>query len=212
MNVFLWNTRARNGHVEATLNHPFPAQVAELRDAYERTGGVSDYFLDFKNAVDLSGYAVQLALVPAWVNVNVACLKLAPAVTYDTHDVMATGRVTEAREGTGPMLAFFDDLDEVERLFGIYDSVCTLGIIALSAQLLKNVQFHPTFGMISRTIVSVGGILWFWLCMLVMMLALYTFIGTLLLGQHVPDFADIPTTAVTLLAAMSDLYDRAGKG
>ena len=28
MNVFLWNARARNGHVEATLNHPFPAQVA----------------------------------------------------------------------------------------------------------------------------------------------------------------------------------------
>ena len=27
MNVFFWNARARNGHVEATLNHPFPAQV-----------------------------------------------------------------------------------------------------------------------------------------------------------------------------------------
>ena len=34
MNVFLRNARARNGHVEATLNHPFPAQVAfaALRD------------------------------------------------------------------------------------------------------------------------------------------------------------------------------------
>ena len=30
MNVFLWNARARNGHVEATLNHPFPAQVENL--------------------------------------------------------------------------------------------------------------------------------------------------------------------------------------
>ena len=28
MNVYLWNARARNGHVEATLNHPFPAQAA----------------------------------------------------------------------------------------------------------------------------------------------------------------------------------------
>ena len=28
MNVFHWNARARNTHVEATLNHPFPAQVA----------------------------------------------------------------------------------------------------------------------------------------------------------------------------------------
>ena len=30
MNVFLWNARARNGHVEATLNHPFPAQALDL--------------------------------------------------------------------------------------------------------------------------------------------------------------------------------------
>ena len=28
MNVFLWKARARNGHVEATWNHPCPAQVA----------------------------------------------------------------------------------------------------------------------------------------------------------------------------------------
>ena len=28
MNVFLWNARARNGHLEATLNHPFPAQAS----------------------------------------------------------------------------------------------------------------------------------------------------------------------------------------
>ena len=27
VNVFLWNARARNTHVEATLNHPFPAQT-----------------------------------------------------------------------------------------------------------------------------------------------------------------------------------------
>ena len=30
MNVFLWNARARNGHVEATLNLPFPAQAPFL--------------------------------------------------------------------------------------------------------------------------------------------------------------------------------------
>ena len=37
MNVFLRNARARNGHVEATLNHPFPAQV-DLGDALVRVG------------------------------------------------------------------------------------------------------------------------------------------------------------------------------
>ena len=32
MNVFLWNARARNTHVEATLNHPFPAQAKKRWD------------------------------------------------------------------------------------------------------------------------------------------------------------------------------------
>ena len=36
MNVFLWNARARNGHVEATLNHPFPAQARGICDARRR--------------------------------------------------------------------------------------------------------------------------------------------------------------------------------
>ena len=51
MNVFLWNERARNGHVEATLNHPFPAQVAEYEatregDVYELTDSDDDGLAD----------------------------------------------------------------------------------------------------------------------------------------------------------------------
>ena len=34
MNVFLWNARVRNAHVEATLNHPFPAQVPNALEAW----------------------------------------------------------------------------------------------------------------------------------------------------------------------------------
>ena len=34
MNVFLWNARARNGHVEATLHHPCPAQVPNALEAW----------------------------------------------------------------------------------------------------------------------------------------------------------------------------------
>ena len=39
MNVFLRKARARNGHVEATLNHPFPAQVLDARDRLLKPGG-----------------------------------------------------------------------------------------------------------------------------------------------------------------------------
>ena len=34
MDVFLWNARARNTDVEATLNHPFPAQASGVHVAH----------------------------------------------------------------------------------------------------------------------------------------------------------------------------------
>ncbi|KAH8066863.1 hypothetical protein JL721_8055 [Aureococcus anophagefferens] len=182
-------------------------ELVEVRAAYAATGSVRAYAADASNAIDLGGYVVQILMIPAWVRANIVCFNLDIELKYDTHDADAVGRISRSLAATADLLDFFTDLDRVELLFGDYDSVCTLAIIALSIQLLKNVQFHPTFGMISRTIRAVAGILWFWLCMLVLMLLLYTFIGTLLLGQTLPGFADIPSTGVTLLAAMSGLYE-----
>ena len=182
-------------------------ELVEVRAAYASSGSVRAYVADASNAIDLGGYVVQILMIPAWVRANIVCFNLDIELKYDTHDADAVGRISRSLAATADLLDFFTDLDRVELLFGDYDSVCTLAIIALSIQLLKNVQFHPTFGMISRTIRAVAGILWFWLCMLVLMLLLYTFIGTLLLGQTLPGFADIPSTGVTLLAAMSGLYE-----
>ncbi|KAH8059406.1 hypothetical protein JL722_5432 [Aureococcus anophagefferens] len=184
-----------------------PEHLVEVRAAYAATGSVRAYAADASNAIDLGGYVVQILMIPAWVRANIVCFNLDIELKYDTHDADAVGRISRSLAATADLLDFFTDLDRVELLFGDYDSVCTLAIIALSIQLLKNVQFHPTFGMISRTIRAVAGILWFWLCMLVLMLLLYTFIGTLLLGQTLPGSADIPSTGVTLLAAMSGLYE-----
>ena len=51
MNVFLWNARARNGQVEATLNHPFPAQAATpLEDELKAT----------KNRLDVARAEIDL--------------------------------------------------------------------------------------------------------------------------------------------------------
>merc|ERR1711965_1086133 len=51
VNVFLWNARARNGHVEATLNHPFPAQAATpLEDELKAT----------KNRLDVARAEIDL--------------------------------------------------------------------------------------------------------------------------------------------------------
>ena len=41
MSIFFWNAHAENTHIEATLNHPFPAQVNPetwLADSLRRGG------------------------------------------------------------------------------------------------------------------------------------------------------------------------------
>ena len=79
MNVFLWNARARNGHVEATLNHPFPAQVtedADLEIIFSRFGKIEscDIVRDWKTGDSLNfafiAFEEEKACVEAYKKMN----------------------------------------------------------------------------------------------------------------------------------------------
>ena len=199
-------------------------------------------------------------LIPTWLTVTTACHRLKYKLKYDTHDEYAVGRITRVGPGTSDLFNFIESFDAIVNQLWYYDALCTVAIICLSAQLLKNIQFHPTFGMISRTIVAepasgtdglrarglkrelkralkrsplrkdrgetdaprrgaarrsfarpsqvnVAAVLAFWLGLLIMLLFLYTFIGTLLLGGYLPGFSDVGSSCVTLLAAMAGLYE-----
>ena len=79
MNVFLRNARARNGHVEATLNHPFPAQVtedADLEIIFSRFGKIEscDIVRDWKTGDSLNfafiAFEEEKACVEAYKKMN----------------------------------------------------------------------------------------------------------------------------------------------
>ena len=67
MNVFLRNARARNGHVEATLNHPCPAQVQVAARALDRGGAAWGPFdlLRVDGVDDVQGSNVYFGAVNA---------------------------------------------------------------------------------------------------------------------------------------------------
>ena len=62
MNVFLWNARARNTNVEATLNHQFPAQVLEFVNN-ARLQGIT-FIYDLGNIGDEAMAQLSLRLTP----------------------------------------------------------------------------------------------------------------------------------------------------
>ena len=73
MNVLIWNARARNGHVEATLNHPFPAQVELQSKAAMRVAAARQAIIqDFDVAYDIATQDVSQQLPPLDLSVSVS--------------------------------------------------------------------------------------------------------------------------------------------
>lgn len=89
-------------------------ELYELHGEYKRTGSARGYFDDFRNAIDLGGYAVHCTLVPAWAYVVAGASKLDIRLRFDTHDNYATSRITRAGPGVRDLLKFMTQLDEVE--------------------------------------------------------------------------------------------------
>ena len=76
MTVFPWNARARNTHVEATLNHPRPAQAdidaaatsleARIAESYARVDALEGSVAGYEERTD-GRFEKQSALLRAWI-------------------------------------------------------------------------------------------------------------------------------------------------
>ena len=100
MNVFLWNVRARNGHVEATLNHPFPAQAARdesFREHASRLCGLA--LLAAASSVLLLGLAaLGLVAAPHTLSVLLWCASTAARRRRDERSLCAKRKKEAATE------------------------------------------------------------------------------------------------------------------
>ncbi|KAJ8599616.1 hypothetical protein CTAYLR_004689 [Chrysophaeum taylorii] len=179
----------------------------EMYDNLVEYGSVLPYFLDFSNFIDFLGYAFQVALVPLWLRAVFRCNGFRPKATYDVHDDLQEGRILEAQEETHLAQSTIDDLLAVKGALDEYELFATLSIIALAMQCLKSLRFHPTFGLISTTIVNMSSKVLFWFMLLILVVGCYAVLGSLLFGHDNDDYATFASAAITLLAALSGMYD-----
>ena len=185
-------------------------QIFEIRLVFQRTGSLVGVLCDFSYVVDFFGYAFQLALVPAWVRVIQRCQKFRPRATYDVHNILEIGRLVQAQSETHQAQFIIDSFGAIRDAFQSYELYATLALIGLALQSLKALRFHPTFGLISATIVNMSAKVAFWFILLVLVVSCYAVLGTILFSRENDDYASWEVTAITLLAALSGMYDYTG--
>jgi len=185
-------------------------ELNEMYQCYKNTGSIIGYFLDFSNFVDIFGYIFQLLIIPVWIHINRLLFNFRPEATYNVHDKLATGRILKAGPETHEAEAILNEFRNISDSFNTYDLLCTFALVGLAVQSLKSLRFHPTFGLVSATIVAMSMRVLFWLFLLILVLSSYATLGTLLFGTDDPNYATFEASTVTLLAAMSGMYDYTG--
>lgn len=183
------------------------AEFTEMIRAVRIERSVLPYIFDFSNFIDLFGYSFQFSLAFLWGRAIWLCYRFTPEAKLFTHDELAEARILEAQEGTHQAQRRIDELGNIKEALDDYEVFATIAIIALAIQCLKALRFHPTFGLVSATIVNMSAKVFFWMILLGLVVGCYAVLGTLLFGQENGDFADLPSSFITLLAALSGLYD-----
>ena len=100
------------------------------------------------------------------------------------------------------MPEMLDDLTTTTQKQSTYKELAAISSILVCVQLLKNLNFHPQFGLISRTLGYALMELFYWLIILLMVAVVYAFTGTLLFGQEAGEFSTIDASLNTCLATL----------
>jgi hypothetical protein len=177
--------------------------VEEIVEVSSIQGGLVEYFTDSHNVLDLVNYAIHIALIFMWVNYARWCSEVQSKYHFKVYkDNNAYGRWLQAGHELADALLMLDDLNETTRLLDRYKQLAAVSSILVCVQLLKNLNFHPQFGLISRTLGHAIMELFYWLIILLLVAIVYAFTGTLLFGQQSGDFAEMRASLTTCLATL----------
>ena len=129
-------------------------EVEEMRSEYREAGSIRAYF-NFFNVTDLTGYALQVAMVVFWLKFFWLTHRFHPQAHYQVFDdEMAVGRILAVND---EMAVLQDQLSQI-KLMGVtidaYLANCMLSIVVMVVQMIQKLDFHPRMGIVSRTVTN----------------------------------------------------------
>ena len=178
----------------------------EARGVYRSTGSLGDYLTVF-NLVDWAAFTVRFAMIVVWCVIVARCESFESALRFDVFaDDVAVGRITEASAALADAQRTYADVGRLKQLYVIYERLNVYSIIVMVFQLLKNLDFHPRMGLVSRTIRIAAFDLFFFFILMGLITGLYAILGTLIFGRESNNFATVSHSTVTMLSALAGLY------
>lgn len=178
----------------------------EMRGVYRSTGSLGDYLTVF-NLVDWAAFTVRFAMIVVWCVIVARCESFESALRFDVFaDDVAVGRITEASAALADAQRTYADVGRLKQLYVIYERLNVYSIIVMVFQLLKNLDFHPRMGLVSRTIRIAAFDLFFFFILMGLITGLYAILGTLIFGRESNNFATVSHSTVTMLSALAGLY------
>ena len=172
----------------------------EIRELYHK--GIRKYVCSFQNLIDFLSYGLICAVFGSWVQYAVLTHRFSKEAKsqYNVYaNPMATNRILRVNSEISKLVKQFSDMEAIENKLGDYDQLVAFAMTAMVLQLLKNLDFHPSIGIVSRTMQSASFSLLVLLGVQFAIITLYSVQGMVLLGQITDEFASVAGAVKSLV-------------
>ena len=190
----------------------FVERFGQGREAGENALAASmRYFGDYKNVIDLTSYIILASAMFNWYQITNANMYFWDVVELRfelySHGEMGVGRLFELQKA--PAASAFELLDKAQRIVNLWASYVTLvgwAIFLLCVQFMKNLDFHPKLGLVTKTFLACGADLLFFCILFAVVHTIYSFVGCILFGNYTSAYADLGTGWLTTFNMMMGNY------
>ena len=181
-------------------------EVFELKDHWHRFGNVAGliiYATNFGNMLDVANYTVQLISNFSWLSFSTLTHNWSPALSYDVlHDLQAANNYLRPGNSLNAGLSMFADVTSLNNKREVHLTTACVSLVLCSTQLIKNLDFHPRMGLISRTIGKAASAMTFFFLLFFSVVVIYAFLGHIQYGNSMQSFATLSEATQTLLVML----------
>jgi len=186
--------------------------VLSVSELTELARGGLDYFRDLGNAIDLAAFGIRFAMIDAWFKYARLCNDFDPPRYEPIYDALAVARILKPSAFINELQDTYDEIEDISDAISYFDLMLSISMVLMTMQLIKNLDFSPFLGIISRTVSGAGYDLVLFAVLLVLVIGVYGFLGSLLYGNTKDEFATLAESCFTMLLALAGMYDGSDLG
>jgi len=178
-------------------------EIHELRGFIKKwnlLAGVLMYATNFGNVIDYVNYSIQIMSNLSWLSFALMVNSWKPSLTYDIFaDPTDTLKYFRGGSEMKEAMQVFSDVESFNGAIALHSSLASISVVLCVIQFVKNLDFHPRMGLVSKTIGNAAGDMLFFFMLFFAVVMIYSFLGMIQYGSSVPAFSTVFQSFQTLL-------------